>query len=62
MVIIIRDRIRSMVAKGASLEEVSKLRPTRDYDGIYSNREWSGDMFTEAIYRDLSGRSNKDRR
>jgi cyclase len=62
MATIIRDRIRAMVSKGVSLEDVKKSRPTRDYDGIYSNREWNGDMFTEAIYHDLSGRSGKDRR
>jgi cyclase len=61
MVTIIRDRIRSMAAKGASLEEVRRSRPSRDYDALYSNAEWTGDMFVEAIYRDLSRRSGKDR-
>jgi cyclase len=54
MVTIIRDRIRSMVGKGASLQEVRESRPTRDYDALYPNREWTGDMFVEAVYRDLS--------
>jgi glyoxylase-like metal-dependent hydrolase (beta-lactamase superfamily II) len=54
MVTIIRDRIRSMIGKGASLQEVRESRPTRDYDGLYPNREWTGDMFVEAVYRDLS--------
>ena len=60
MIIIIRDRIRYMIAKGASLEEVQKSRPTLDYDALYRNSEWTGDMFVEAIYRDLSARSGKD--
>ncbi len=54
MVTIIRDRIRSMVDKGASLEEVRKSRPTRDYDALYPNPEWTGEMFVEAVYRGLS--------
>ena len=43
-----------MIGKGASLQEVRESRPTRDYDALYPNREWTGDMFVEAIYRDLS--------
>jgi glyoxylase-like metal-dependent hydrolase (beta-lactamase superfamily II) len=54
MVTIIRDRIRAMVRKGASLQQVQESRPTRDYDALYSNREWTGEMFVEAVYRDLS--------
>jgi cyclase len=55
MVTIIRDRIRDMVAKGMSLDQVKRAKPTLDYDGLYSGREeWTSDMFVEAIYRDLS--------
>jgi glyoxylase-like metal-dependent hydrolase (beta-lactamase superfamily II) len=54
MVTIIRDRIRSMIGKGASLQAVRESRPTRDYDALYPNSEWTGDMFVEAVYRDLS--------
>jgi glyoxylase-like metal-dependent hydrolase (beta-lactamase superfamily II) len=54
MVVIIRDRVRSMISQGASLEDVKKARLTRDYDGLYADREWTGDMFVEAIYRDSS--------
>jgi len=53
MVTIIRDRIRSMLAKGMTLEQVQQSRPTRDYDGLYSNEGWTGAMFVEAIYHDL---------
>lgn len=57
MVTIIRDRIRDMVAKGLSLEQVKQGRPTADYDGLYDSPggEWTGEMFVEAIYRALSG-------
>jgi cyclase len=54
MVTIIRDRVRAMVAKGLSLEQVTRARPTMDYDGLFESRsDWTSDMFIEAIYRDL---------
>src|SRR5688572_26132067 len=56
MVTIVRDRVRAMAAKGMSLEQVKQARPTSDYDGLYAGgpRDWTGDMFVEAIYRDVS--------
>ena len=57
MVIIVRDRVRSMRAKGMSLEDVKRARPTSDYDGLYGGRaDWTGDMFVDAIYRDFGKR------
>jgi glyoxylase-like metal-dependent hydrolase (beta-lactamase superfamily II) len=58
MVTIIRDRISDLIAKGMSLEQVRRTKPTSDYDGLYGSEagEWTSDKFVEAIYRDLSGR------
>jgi glyoxylase-like metal-dependent hydrolase (beta-lactamase superfamily II) len=54
MVIIVRDRVRAMIAKGMSLEDVKRARPTSDYEGLYGGRgDWTGDMFVDAIYRDV---------
>ena len=54
MVTIIRDRIRAMVGKGQSLDQIKRARPTMDYDGLFERRsDWTSDMFIEAIYRDL---------
>jgi cyclase len=54
MVTIIRDRVRAMVGKGLSLEEVRRARPTMDYDNLFENRsDWTSDMFVDAVYRDL---------
>ena len=54
MVTIIRDRVRAMVGKGLSLEQVKRARPTMDYDGLFESRsDWTSDMFIDAIYRDL---------
>jgi cyclase len=58
MVTIVRDRVRALVSKGLTLDEVTRAKPTSDYDGIYGGqREWSGDLFVEAIYRDVKGRA-----
>jgi cyclase len=55
MVTIVRDRVRAMVARGLSLEQVQQARPTSDYDGLFERRsDWTSEMFVEAIYRDLS--------
>ena len=53
MVTIVRDRVREMVKKGATLDEVKRARPTSDYDGIYATAEWTADRFVEAVYRSL---------
>jgi cyclase len=55
MVTIIRDRIQSMIKKGATLEDIKAARPTRDYDARYgaTTGSWTTDMFVEAIYRSL---------
>jgi cyclase len=56
MVTIVRDRVRALAAKGVSLEEVRRAKPTSDYDGLYgAAADWTSDMFVEAIYRDVSG-------
>lgn len=56
MVTIIRDRIRDMAAKGLSIDQVKRARPTMDYDGQYSHGTWTGDAFVEAVYNDLRRR------
>ena len=38
MVTIVRDRVREMAAKGMSLEQVRRAKPTSDYDGLYGGR------------------------
>jgi cyclase len=56
MVVIIRDRIRDMVGKKMTLEQIKAARPTLDYDGRYAAA--SGPMstagFIEAVYKDLT--------
>ena len=56
MVTIIRDRIRNMITKGMSLEQIQQSKPTLDYDGVYNSPDgdWTNAGFVEAVYRDLS--------
>ena len=55
MVTIVRDRVRDLVKKGMTLDQVKRARPTSDYDGIYDSRAWPADRFVEAVYRSVSG-------
>ena len=57
MLVIVRDRIKNMVEKKMTLEQVKAARPTLDYDGRYGSDAgpWTTAMFIEAIYREMSG-------
>jgi glyoxylase-like metal-dependent hydrolase (beta-lactamase superfamily II) len=56
MLQIISDRIKDMVARKMTLEQVKAAKPTLDYDGRYGSDTgpWTTAMFIEAVYRDLS--------
>jgi cyclase len=56
MLVIIRDRIRDLVARGSSLDQVKRASPTLDYDARYGAKTgpWTTDAFVETIYRELS--------
>jgi glyoxylase-like metal-dependent hydrolase (beta-lactamase superfamily II) len=56
MLVIVRDRVRDLIKKGSTLEQVKAARPTLDYDPRYgaTTGAWTTEMFVEAIYRDLS--------
>jgi len=56
MLTIIRDRVRDLMKKGMTLEQVKAARLLRDYEGRYgaSSGFWTTDNFVEAIYRSLS--------
>ncbi len=58
MVTIVRDRLRDMIKRGMTLEQVKAARPTRDYDPIYGSTtgNWTTDMFVEAAYKSLSSK------
>jgi hypothetical protein len=56
MTTIIRDRIREMVRKGMTLEQVKAAKPTADYDPRYGATTgfWTTEKFIEAVYRSVS--------
>ena len=54
MTTIIRDRILAMIDKRMTLAQIKAAGPSKDYDGVYSTPAWTGDMFVEAIYTDLT--------
>jgi cyclase len=56
MVIVIRDRLQSMIDQGMTLEQVKAAKPTFDYDPVYGSTTgfWTTDRFLEAAYKSLS--------
>jgi glyoxylase-like metal-dependent hydrolase (beta-lactamase superfamily II) len=58
---IVRDRIRSLIAEGKSLEQVRAANPTLGYRSQYGadSGPWTTDMFVEVIYRELVARKAK---
>ena len=58
MVTIVRDRLRDMIDRGMTLDQVRAAKPTRDYDPIYGSNtgNWTTDMFIEAAYKSLSSK------
>jgi cyclase len=53
MATIVRDRVRDAINGGKSLEQIKAAKVTLEYDGLYSNPDYTGEMFVEAIYNDL---------
>jgi glyoxylase-like metal-dependent hydrolase (beta-lactamase superfamily II) len=56
MVVIIRDRIKDLLKKGMTLDQVKAAKPTLDYDTEYvsENSFVKADQFVEAIYKSLT--------
>ena len=57
MVTIVRDRVRDMVRKGMSLDQVKASKPTGEYDVVYGEHE--AQTFIEAVYRTLAPAASK---
>jgi len=57
MVTIVRDRVRAMVGRGLTLEQVKAAKPTADYEPRYgaTSGPWTTDQFVEAAYMSLGG-------
>jgi len=57
MVVILRDRIKSMIDREMTLDEVKAAKPTADYEPRYGAQSgaWTTDAFIEAAYTSLGG-------
>ena len=56
MATIVRDRIKTMIEAGRTLDQIKAARPTLEYDGLYGSGAVTGAAFVEAVYRDLARR------
>jgi cyclase len=55
MATIVRDRVREMIKRGMSLQQIKAAKLTRDYDPRFGrNPSWTPEMFIEAVYRSLN--------
>jgi cyclase len=61
MLVIISDRIRDMVGKGMTLEQVKAAKPTLDYDGRFGSDAgaWTTAMFIESLYNEFKQQGSK---
>ena len=53
MLVIIRDRVRDLLMKGRTLEQIKEARVTFEYDRRYSTSEWTGEQFVESVVASL---------
>lgn len=60
MATIVRDRIRTYVGRGMSLEQVRAAKPTLDFEGRYGTDTgfWTTAMFVETIYNEMVAERN----
>ena len=53
MLIVIRDRIRDMIKKGMTLDQVRAAKPTMDYDPLIGRDKGATAKFVESVFRSL---------
>jgi cyclase len=53
MLMIVRDRVQSLIDKGMSLQQVKAAKPTMDYDPLYGRQPKVTARFVEAVYASL---------
>ena len=56
MMTIIFERVRDAAADGKSLAQIKAMKPTLEYDPLYSVPGWTGEMLVEAIFNELRRR------
>ena len=55
MVAIVRDRVKALIASGATVDQVQAAKITADYDTRYGANDgsWTTQMFVGAVYKSL---------
>jgi glyoxylase-like metal-dependent hydrolase (beta-lactamase superfamily II) len=55
MLVIVRDRVRDLIKKGSTLDQVKAARVTADYDTRYgaNSGDWTTDKFVAMVYNSL---------
>jgi glyoxylase-like metal-dependent hydrolase (beta-lactamase superfamily II) len=61
MVFMIRDRVRALMDKDMTLDQIKAKRVTLDFDGRYGTAAGgvTGDQFVEAVYKSLKAKGDK---
>lgn len=59
MLMIVRDRVQSMIDKGMTLAQVKAAKPTMDYDPLFGRQRGATAQFVEAVFRSLSDRRGR---
>jgi cyclase len=55
MLTIIRDRVRDMVKKNMTFDQVKAANPALEYDALYGKqKDWTGEMFLDLVYKELA--------
>ncbi len=52
----IRDRVKTMVAAGKTLDEVKAAAPTKDFDAKWGEGFMKPEVFTAIVYQSLKGK------
>ena len=54
MLVSVRDRVRTAIDAGQTLEQVLAARPTRDFDAKWGGSFVRPESFVRTLYQDLS--------
>ncbi len=57
MIVVVRDRVADMIARGSTLKQIQAARPTLDYDTEYVDEDSfiTAEEFVEAVHASLTG-------
>ena len=57
MLVMVRDRVKDLMKKGMTLQQVQAAKPSRDYDVLYTpgSGHATPEQFIETVYKTLQG-------